>query len=304
MTPLQMVTSVTVNPSIPRANVTVLNRGKPLEQRPVVNYSPVEATVEFIKNGTSIESCLGLLNGSNVTTNLVDTKPATAVYGVRSMQVAFAPTSSAAYNGLLDIKSGVLTSYGLQGGVSEPIKGSFSMQCLDMSGSYFNATRDTTNYAAAIIRPQDQLLTGLYSASEISLTGFGLTGITVQSFSFNLGFGRSAVMQLGQKYPIERPLTDVNASLQCQGFFEGINNSMTGLIMYDCGAPAYGVVGLTMTPSCSNGSSTTVTMKNPYFDGMSINGQAGGFSTFSISFSLPIGPNPAETTDGSVVTIV
>lgn len=303
MVPLQMINGVAINPSIPRANIGTVGRGKPLELRPVINYSPVEVSVEFTRNGSSIEEILGL-RGTTVLSNITDTRGTAGTYAVRNLQVAFAPTNSSNYNSFYDIKSGVLTSYSLQGGVSEPVRGNFSMQFLDMSGGYYGSTRDSTSYAANVVKPENQILTGLSSATTLALTGFGLTGVTIQSFSFSLGLSHASVHQLGTKFPVERPLTDASASLQVQGFFEGMNNSLTGLGIFDCGAPAYGTIGLTMTPSCSATPATsTITMTNPYFEGMNVNGQVGGFSTFSASFSLPIGPNPSETSDGSVVRI-
>ena len=295
MQPVPRVTNVRIDYNIPRASVGVLNRGKPLENRPVINYTPVDASVEFYKSDSSIEQMLGLVNGTSVVSNITETKAANATYGIRSMQVAFAPTSSTSYNGLYDLKSGVLTSYTLQGGVGDPVRGSFGLQFLDCSGSINTTTRDSTNTAANLVKPENVSLTG------IQFTGYGLTGVTIQSFSFSQGFGRQTVQQLGTKFPVERPLTDVNASLQVQGWFEGINNSVTGLSQYDCGAPSVGVVGLTMQPSCGGGSPSTITMINPYIDSVSIDSQVGGFSTVAISLSLPIGPNPNETSDGSVV---
>ncbi len=301
MQPVLRITNAKIDYNVPRANVTVWSRGKPLEQRPVINYTPVDASFDFLKSDTMVEQSLGLINPSNVTTNLVATAAATATYGIRSMQVYYAPTSSANYNGLYDLKSGVLTSYTLQGGVTEPIRGSFGLQFLDMSGSVNTTARASTNYNAAPIIPANQVLTGLGSVSALLLTGFGLTGVTVQSFALNLGLSHASVMQLGTKFPIERPLTDVNASLQIQGYFEGLNNSITGLSVYDCGYPAFGVIGLTMTPSCGLTSPSSIIMKNPYLDSFSVDGQAGGFSTFAMSFSMPLGPNPLETGDGSVL---
>lgn len=303
MVPLQMVTNVSIQPSIPRANVNVLNRGKPLENRPVINYSPIEASVDFTRNGPYIEQCLGLLNSTGVTTSIIDTRGTIGSFGVRDLSVAYAPTNSTNYNGQYDLKSGVLTSYSLQGGVTEPVRGSFGLQFLTMSGFSTSAARDSTNYTAGLIKPENQSLVGLGGGTSLMLTGFGFTGITVQSFSFSLGLNHATVHELGKKFPIERPLTDANASLQCQGFFEGLNSSMTGLQMFDCGAPAYGTIALTMTPSCSSAPSSTITMINPYLDGFTVNGQVGGFSTFSMAFSMPLGPNPNETTDGSAVKI-
>lgn len=301
MQPVQRIVNAKIDYNVPRANVTVLNRGKPLEQRPVINYTPVDASFDFVKSDTMIEQSLGLLNPTGVAMLITDTRPATATYGIRSMQVYYAPTSSTSYNGLYDLKSGVLTSYSLQGGVTQPIQGSFALQFLDMSGSINTTARVSTNYAAAPIIPANQSLTGLGSATALLLTGFGLTGVTVQSFSLSIGFSHAAIMQLGTKFPIERPFTDVNASLQVQGYFEGLNNSITGLSVYDCGYPTFGTVGLTMTPACGLTSASTITMRNPYLDSFSVNGQAGNFSTFAMSFSMPLGPNPLETGDGSVL---
>lgn len=301
MAAVQLITSAKADFSPPRTNVMTWGRGKPLEQRPVVNYTPANGSFDFLKRDNMIEQCLGIINPTGIAALITDTRAATATYGIRSMQVYFAPTSSTNYNGLLDLRSGVLTSYTLQGGVSDGVRGSFGMQFLNMSGSVNTTARATTNYAVGLVKPEGQFLTGLGSATNLQLTGFGITGVTIQSFSFNVGFQHASIQQLGQQYPIERPLTDVQASLQINGFFEGINNSLTGLNIFACGYPAYGTVALTMTPSCVPVSPSTVTIINPYLDSWSVDGQAGGFSTFSMSFSMPLGPNPNENTDGSVV---
>lgn len=300
MQPVQRITNAKIDYNVPRTNVTVLNRGKPLENRPVINYTPVDATFDFLKSDTMIEQSLGLINPTGVAMLITDTRGASATYGIRSMQVYYAPTTSSSYNGLYDLKSGVLTNYTLQGGVTEPIRGSFGLQFLDMSGSVNTTSRVTTNYAPSPITPVNQSLTGFASSSSLLLTGLGLTGTTIQSFSFSLGLNHASIMQLGQKFPIERPLTDVNASLQIQGYFEGINNSFTGLASLDCGGPA-GNVGLTMTPSCGLTSPSSILMKGCYLDSFNADAQVGNFTTFSASFSMPVGPNPLENTDGSVL---
>lgn len=290
------VTNVKLDASPPRANVMVMGRGKPLEQRPVINYTPVDVSVDFYKADNTIETMLGLVHPSSPVANITETKAANATTGIRSMQVLFAPMSSASFNGQLDLKSGVLTSYSLQGSVGDPVRGNYTLQCLDMSGAVNLSARDTTNFSAALVKPENIALTG------IQFTGLGLTGITLQSFSFSLGLGRTTVFNMGAKFPTERPLTEVGASLQVQGFFDGINGSLTGLSSFDCGSPMAGNdVGLTMTPACSSLPAGKITMRNPYLDGFSVEATVGGFSTISLSMSLPIGPNPLETSDGSVV---
>jgi hypothetical protein len=98
-------------------------------------------------------------------------------------------------------------------------------------------------------------------------------------------------------------MTEATATLQVQGYFEGVNNSMTGLSQYSCGDPTYGNVYLTLLSSCSSAGPTTYTMANPYLDSQSLDGQVGGFSTCSFSFSLPLPINASDTGDGSFLSI-
>lgn len=298
MTDVNRVTNVKIDYSIPYSNVNVLNRGKPLEQRPVINYVPVNVSFDMYKSDNSLEQCLGLINPTGVAMLIADTNPATATYGIRSMQVYFAPTNSAYYNSLLDIKSGVLTSYSLQGSISEVVRQSIALQFLDMSGSVNTTPRDTSTYQSAVVKPENISLTG------IQFTGYGITGVTIQSFSLGITFSRTAIMQMGSRYPQSRPLTNVNATLQIQGFIEGVNNSVTGLGQYNVGTPTYETVQLVLYPACSTGSSpSTITIGNPYLESVSIDGQVGNFSTISMSFSMPLGPNPLEVFDGSTLAL-
>lgn len=297
MMPIDRATSVSVNYNIPRANVNVLNRSKPLNQRPVINYTPVDVSVNYYKGDKNIERALGLYNDVTVLSGLLETRVGINSTAVRNIQVYYAPTTASNYNGLYNISSGVLTSYSLQGSVGDPVSASVSFQGLDLSGGYITTSRDSTNYSASLIRPDGITLTG------IQFSGVGLTGVTIQSFSFSLGVNRTQVLELGKTLPVERPLTDVNASLQVQGFFEGVNNAVKSLEVHRCGAPMDENVVLDLTPSCSNLESTKIFVGRPYFDSFNIEGQAGGFSTFSLSLTAPIGANPNETTDGSVVRI-
>ncbi len=297
MSPILRVTNLKWDYSLPRSNVSVLNRGKPLEQRPVVNYIPVNVSMGLIQSDLRLEQILGLVNPTGIAMLIADANPATSKYGIRNMQVAYAPTSSANYNGEVDFISGVLTNYSLQGSIDQPIVANIGMQFLDITGGNNFAVRDTTNYVAGIIKPENMNLSG------IQFAGYGITGFTIQSFGLNVAFSRTAVQQLGSKFPIDRPLVDVTAQLQVQGFIEGVNNTLTGLGQYDCGNPTYGTVYLTLYPNCSTSSPYTITMRNPYLESQAMDAQVGGFTTASFAFSLPLGPNPLETGDGSTLAI-
>lgn len=286
------VTNVSISTPIPRANVNVLNRGKPLEQRPVINYVPVDFSCDSYFSDKSFETNVGLINSTGITAAIVDTKAASATYGVRNMQVLFSPTNSNYFNGGRDLKSGVLSSYALKGGISEPVTRSVSMQFLDMSGYILNTSRPAAG-VAGFVRPEGAFLTG------IQFSGYGVSGVNIQSFSLTVSFTRAATNNMGQRFPVERPLTDVTATLQVQGYIDGFNNVMSGLGQYNAGSPTYETVGLTLYPACSTSAPMTVTMINPYLDNETINPQIGNFATVSYSFSLPIGPNPYETGDGS-----
>lgn len=295
---IERVQNVKIDANLPRVNVGALNRSKPLSQRPVVNYTPVDFSFDYVKSNNNVELMLGLVNPTGVTTQMTNAQGLGSSWAVRDAQVFFAPTTSSTYNGLLDLKSGVLTSYSIQGSISEPIRASVAMQFFNMSGSINTTARDTTNYGAQVVRPEGQYLTG------IMFTGYGITGVTIQSFSLGIGFNRTQVFQLGgTPFPVDRPLTEANATLQVQGYFEGVNNSLTGLSQYSCGDPTYGNVYLTLLSSCGTSGPMTYTMTNPYLDSQSVEGQVGGFSTCSFSFSMPLPLNPTETGDGSVLAI-
>lgn len=297
MSPILRVTNLKWDFSAPRSNVNVLNRGKPLEQRVIVNYTPINVSMGLVQSDLRLEQILGLVNPTGIAMLIADANPNTSKYGIRNMQVLYAPTSSANYNGEVDFISGVLTNYSLQGSIDQPIVANIGMQFLNLTGGNNQGARDTTNYVAGVIKPENMNLTG------IQFAGYGVTGFTIQSFSLSVAFSRTVVFQLGSKFPIDRPLIDVNANLQVQGFIEGVNNTLTGLGQYDAGYPTSGKVYLTLYPSCSTSSPYTITMTNPYLDSQAMDAQVGGFTTAAFSFSLPLGPNPLETGDGSVLTI-
>lgn len=297
MTPAQRITSVRVAPSIQRANVAVLGRGKPNAQRPIVGYVPTEASFEYVKSDKSIEQMLGLIHASNITTNLTETKPALSTYGIRNARILFAPTYSNTYDGQMDLKSGVLSNFSLQGAVGDSVKGSFTMSFLDKCESAVSSGKSSTDYNIELVKPEGVTITG------IQFSGYGLTGVKVQSFSFGVNFNRTEVNIFGEKFPIERPFTDVSSSLQVQGYTDGFNSSFTGLEMLRKGDPMDGQISITLLPADSTAASTTILMTRPYLDSLEYSSQVGGFTTVSMGFALPIGPNPNEITNGSVLTI-
>ncbi len=295
--PFHRVTNVRITDSIQRVNVMALNRGKPLVQRPITNYIPSEMMVEFVKSNSSPEYIFGLANPTGIVANIVNTNLSNVTYGVRNSYVYFAPINSTTFNGVVNLTSGVITNYSLQGTVGEPVRGSVTMQFLDRNQATTTSGRTNTDYGTALVKPENVAL------NNINFAGLGITGMNVQSFSFGINFNRSAIHTLGSRYPSDRPITDVTATLQLQGYTEGFNNTLTGLGTYNNGDPIYGSFTMVLTPTGDTSSPTTYTFTNPYLESQEISSQVGGFTTAVIGFSFPIGPNPLETGNGSVITI-
>ena len=180
-------------------------------------------------------------------------------------------------------------------GIDSPAKASISFQFLDQKTYSLSLSRDVSSNNFEIVRPENSVITGL------QFSGYGITGLKTQSFNLSLSINRASTMYMGERFPVDRPLTEGRATLQVQGYFNGLTN-VSGLSQYNNGDPTYGDVGITLTSSCS-GAQTTYTLTNPYLDSQTYTPQAGGFTMVSLNFSLPIGVNPTDIQDGSVLKI-
>lgn len=293
--PLDRIQNVGMGFQIPRTNISVLGKFKPLKDRPVINFTPIQFSFDFIKSSKTIESNLGLLNSTGVGINLANSESVEG-FGLRNFEVALAPTVSTSYANKYTFSSGCLLSYGIQGSVGDPVRGSVSFECLDMSHQAENSSKVAQDYSGELIKSEN------ISISGINFSGLGISGLIVQSFSLNFNVNRSATFRLGSKYP-ERPITDIGANLQINGFLEGINTSFTGLSRYDCGSPLTGSYYLTLLPSCSSEIATTYKLTNPYLESQSTSIAVGNFASVDLSFSCPISIVSSETLDGPNLTI-
>ncbi len=288
------VQNVSVGFQVPRSNVPIIGRVKPLNQRPVINYVPVSLSCEYVKGDKSMEYNLGLLNPSGiaVTQGLL---PDVSTTGVQNFQVLLAPNSSSSYAGQINVWSGVLNSFSLAGSVGDPVKGSFSMDCLDRNQVANNSARVAPSYNAQLIKNENITLTG------IDFTGVGYSGVVIQSFKLDVNFQRVSTLRLGEKYPVRR-LTEAVATLSLQGFLEGVTLS-PGLSGFDCGNFQAGNIGLSLLPSCSSEPATVITMTNPYVESSNLGVQVGNYISVDISYSVPLSFVSSEASSGSNLTI-
>lgn len=293
--PLDRIQSVGVSYQKPTTSISVLGRFKPLDDRPVVNYTPVSLSFDFIKSSKTVESNIGLINVNGVGLNLANSESVNG-YGLRNFEIGMSSTRQSTHSNKIVISSGALNSYSIQGSVGEPARGSCSFECFDWTNESDNTTKTSQNYSGELVKPEDTFISG------IQFEGFGVSGLMVQSFNLGLSVGRSASFRLGKKYP-ERPVTSVSASLQINGFLEGLGANFTGLSSFDCGAPITGSYYLTLIPSCSTESATTYKITNPHLDSHSISAAVGNFVGVDLSFSIPISIVESEAASGPNLTI-
>lgn len=295
---IQRVQSIDVSFQFPRTEQRVLGRFKPLNERPVVNYTPVNLSVNYTEGNKDVERNLGFLNSTGVLIQMGQNTEVTN-WGARSFQIYNAPVNSPAYAGQWNVVSGVVKSFSLAGSVGGVVEGSFNVEALDLQQVANNTARTVPNYSGQVIKSENISITG------INFTGLGYSGLTIQSFNFGININYASTFRIGTKYP-ERRITDASATLQIVGFMEGVTNTVTGLNVYDCGTFITGTYVFSMTPSCSSEPPTLITLTNPYLERQSVGTQVGNYTSIDLGFSCPLTVVPMEATGagfGSNVTI-
>jgi len=297
MQSVERVQGATVNYSIPRADIGVLGRFKQLNNRPVINYTPISYSVDAVKSSREIELNLGLINTTGVGIALGRTNGSlVSGYGTRNFEFLNSASNSENYDSKITVYSGCLNSYSVSVSIGEPAKVSFNGEGLDIKIEPFTSAKDDSNFSSSIVRPQDVSITG------IQFSGVGITGLNVQTFSLNLNYGRQAVGYLGRKFP-DRPITSIGASVSVNGFLEGFS-PINNLSHLDCGAPLTGSIFVTLIPSCSGAdAATTYEITNSYIDSVNIGASVGSFTSVDLALSLPIGVSSSEASNGSNLKI-
>jgi hypothetical protein len=293
---IQGIQSANIGYQIPRSNIPVLGRFKPLNQRPVINYTPVPVSFEFVKFNKDVEFNLGLLNPTGIAVQIAQSPMTLANYGMRDVEVKLCPNNSESYAGQYNLRSGVINSYSIGGSVGDPVKGAFAMEFLDLQQVVNTSARTVPNYSANIIKSENYTITGM------NFSGFGYSGLILQSFKLDVNFSRTAAIRLGEKYP-ERRISEANATLSLQGFLEASSNAVTSLTQFDCGNFVTGNYSLSLLPSCSSEPATVINMTNPYLESNSLGIQVGNYISVDLMFSAPLSIIPSECSNGSNVTI-
>lgn len=295
---IQRVQDISVNYQIPRTDIRVIGRMKPLDDRPVINYTPVSLSANGTMGNGDVPKCFGLVNSTGVLVQIGQNTEVTN-WGCRSFQIYNAPINSTSNAGQFNVFSGVLKSFGLNGTVNDPVRYSFAVEGLGYQEVANNAAKTIPTYAGNVVKSQNIAITG------IDFTGLGFSGLSIQSFSYQQTMDYASTFKIGTQLP-DRRITNGMATLQIVGFFEGQTNTITGLNTYDCGSYITGIYSLAMTPSCSNEPALTIRMFNPYLESQTIGIQVGNYTSVELSLSVPLTTVAAEVTGpnmGSNVTI-
>lgn len=294
---VERVQNVSVGVNLNRTDVKVLGRFKSLNDRPAVTFSPPQFNVSYIKSSREVEQNLGILNTTGVGVAFADTDGLTvAGYGARNFQLIVSPAQSNNYYGQINILSGVVNSFSVSASVNEPARASFAGEALEWTNTANNNAKTAQNYATELVIPENVRISG------IDISGYGLSGITIQSFDLGINFSRQSAFQLGSRFP-RRLISDLNASVSLRGFFEGITE-FTGLAQYSCGQPYTGTFYVTLQPACSSTAGTTYVIKNPTLDSIQLGSQVGSFTSVDLGFSVPLSVNAQEAGTGANVIIL
>ena len=296
---IQRVQDCRIDYQIPRTTVSNLGRFKPLNDQPVINYTPVSLSVNFLYSNKDVPRNLGILNSTGMAVQ-IGQGTTVADWGARSFQIYNSPVTSTNYAGQWNVVSGIIKSFALAGSVGDAVKGSFNAEALDLQQAANVGARTYPTYSGNLIKPENVTIAG------IDFNGLGYSGLIVQSFNLQVSYDHAQTFRLGTKYP-ERRMTSAGVSLQLSAFMEGTTNTVTSLTGYDPGAAMTGAYTLTLTPSCGNDPATTITLTNPYLMSQSLGVQVGNFIQVDLSFALPLSIVPFEATGagmGSNATLV
>ena len=178
--------------------------------------------------------------------------------------------------------------------VGDVARVSFGGEAFDLSATPNSLARSGVTYDSEIVKSDTINISG------IDFSGIGFTGISIQSFSLGINFNRQSFFDFGNRFP-RRIMNEANATLQIQGFVEGINYYYQSLSGFNCGAYQIGTYYFTLVPSCSPNPGTTYQVINPYIDSVNFGAQVGNYLSVDITMSIPLSINTTELNGSNLI---
>lgn len=288
---IPMAQSIPISFAYPRQEVNIIGKTTPLNNRNIINYTPVKYNIDIIKSNNLVENCFGLINPSGVAVNLYKSTDLVG-YGCRNISNCIIDESNNQYKYSSTIISGNLQSYSLSATVGDIAKLSIVGEGLDKKDEFITGYVDRKS--EEVIKSENIGISG------IEFSGIGFSGVSIQGFNLNIDFSRQQFFKIGYKYP-ERKLISCRASISFNGFIDGLYSNHS--IQNNDGFPETGTYCFTLVPTCNTYSPTTYTIKNPYIENVSFGTSIGSFISFSAEFSVPIPFSYSEILTGSNLII-
>lgn len=294
MARVDRVQDVRVDYQLPRTQVGTIGRFAPLPGQQVINYTPGNVSLNYMMGNKDVPRNLGILNSTGVAVQ-IGQGTTVPTWGARNIQIKNAPVTTTNYAGQWDVVTGVLKSFSLQGSVGDAVRGSFSLEALDVRQVPNTSAREIPTYSGQLVTPENENLGG-----TITFEGLGYSGLLVQSFNFQLTFDHAQTFCIGTKYP-EKRTTSAAAALTLSAFISGgVNNQLTSLTGFDIGTPIAGTCVLSLQPACSAETPLLITATNPYLLSQNIGVQVGNFTQIDIGLGIPLSIIPFECTGGAL----
>lgn len=271
---LSNIQSVGIVNQYQRQEVTYLGKYASEQNKPIVNYTPINLSYSYYKSDNLIEEQLGLLNPSGCFINLVANNNVND-YSTRDYKILYRPNNSQNYAGQINLYSGVLSNYSLNATVGTPISCSVTTECLDID-SIENKTVQSGINAKNIISSEGFILTG------INFSGFGISGFQINSVSLSLSVQRNNSFEIGKRFP-SKTIVDTNASIQINGLLNNIT-SIERLSDINNDMPYSGNLVISINDNCSNTNISNILIKNPYIVSRNISNQVGNFANVGLEF--------------------
>lgn len=274
-----------------RQETTYLGNYNPELNKPIINFTPVQLSFSYLKtNNNLIEENLGLLNPSGCFINLVANNNLND-YSSRDYKLLFRPPNTQNYNGQINLYSGYLSQYNLAANIGNPLTCAVTIEALDIE-SLANNSGQIQITSKQIISPESTLITG------INFSGFGISGLQIQSFSLNLSIQRNNSFVLGQKFP-QKTIVQTNGQIQINGFLNNISQ-LAKLSTINQNSPENNIV-LNLKNNCENGIFSTIIIQKPYLDSKQISNQVGNFANVSLNFLTKPTIKPMEYSGENII---
>lgn len=293
---LERVQGLNINVQLNRTDSSRIGDIIP-ESRPFSALPRIVSTINYIKSDKEIEYAIGLVSGASIISNLLNSQ--ILGFGVRNYDFIISDRVSLIPSGaLITLTSGVLTNYSINANVGQNAECSFSVEALDFQVFTNTIPEVQLNVTGAYVVKQENL-----SISNITLTGLGISDLSLQSFNFNIDFGRTPEFSIGEYYPNRRDLTGpIIGKVTMLGYAESFSNT-TGLSKYQNGDYYNGNLVVSMSQSCANNPIvSTYTFKNPYISNFSYSEQVGGYIAFNLELETPVSLQ-SEGSKSSIIMI-